>query len=101
MVADLNIPVQIVIAETVREVDGLAMSSRNAYLDGHERARAPVLYRALSAGRDIIERSCSTSLSDSPSSSFSQPRDAIPREEVEDVEVHVCIITVVRYCAPR
>jgi len=51
MVADLAFPHQIVACPTVREPDGLAMSSRNAYLSPEERRSAPVLYRALLAGR--------------------------------------------------
>jgi pantoate--beta-alanine ligase len=47
MVRDLNIPVQIVSCPIVREEDGLAMSSRNAYLDSPQRKSALVLYRAL------------------------------------------------------
>lgn len=47
MTADLNIPVHIEGAPTIREVDGLAMSSRNAYLTAEERAIAPVLYKTL------------------------------------------------------
>jgi len=47
MVRDLNIPVQIVTCPTLREPDGLAMSSRNAYLDPQQRKSAPVLYRSL------------------------------------------------------
>jgi len=47
MVRDLNIPVQIVTCPTLREPDGLAMSSRNAYLDLQQRKSAPVLYRSL------------------------------------------------------
>ena len=47
MVRDLNIPVKIIGAETVREPDGLAMSSRNRYLSQEERAQAPVLRKAL------------------------------------------------------
>ncbi|KNC99018.1 pantoate-beta-alanine ligase [Spizellomyces punctatus DAOM BR117] len=51
MVRDLFIPTEIVVGETVREPDGLAMSSRNRYLSPEERAIAPVLYKALSAGQ--------------------------------------------------
>jgi pantoate--beta-alanine ligase len=49
MVEDLNLPVRIVTAPTVREDDGLAMSSRNAYLNAQERAVAPRLYEFLKA----------------------------------------------------
>ena len=49
---DLDIPTEIVVVPTVREPDGLAMSSRNAYLTPEERAAAPVVFRALSAARD-------------------------------------------------
>jgi pantoate--beta-alanine ligase len=51
MIRDLNVPVRLTVCPTVREPDGLAMSSRNAYLDAEERARAAGLYRALEAGR--------------------------------------------------
>jgi pantoate--beta-alanine ligase len=51
MVDDLAFPNQIVACPTVREPDGLAVSSRNAYLSAPERQRATVLYRALQAGR--------------------------------------------------
>lgn len=54
LVRDLNIPTEIVPCETVREPDGLAMSSRNVYLKPDERQAATVLYRALCAGRDAI-----------------------------------------------
>jgi pantoate--beta-alanine ligase len=47
MVRDLNIPVKLVFAPTVRESDGLALSSRNAYLTPTERQQAPALYAAL------------------------------------------------------
>jgi pantoate--beta-alanine ligase len=47
MVADLNVPVTIVGVPTVREADGLALSSRNKYLNAEERRAAPALYRAL------------------------------------------------------
>lgn len=54
MVSDLDLPVRLVFGETLREQDGLAMSSRNAYLSDDERAKAPVLYRALRAGENAI-----------------------------------------------
>jgi pantoate--beta-alanine ligase len=50
MVRDLDVPVRLVFGETVREADGLAMSSRNSYLSPEQRALAPVLQRALRAG---------------------------------------------------
>ncbi len=55
MVRDLSIPVEVVGCPTVREPDGLAMSSRNAYLSPAERAAAPVVHAALQAGRAAIE----------------------------------------------
>jgi pantoate--beta-alanine ligase len=55
MVGDLDLPIGIVGVPTVRESDGLAMSSRNGYLSADERARAPVVYRALgAAAQDLI-----------------------------------------------
>ncbi|MCX7668966.1 MAG: pantoate--beta-alanine ligase, partial [Anaerolineae bacterium] len=52
MVRDLNFPLEVIVCPTVREADGLAMSSRNTYLTAEQRAAAPVLYRALCAARD-------------------------------------------------
>lgn len=54
MVADLNLPVRVVGCPTVREPDGLAMSSRNAYLTPEERPRALALSRALAAARESV-----------------------------------------------
>ena len=54
MVQQLDLPIQIIAGETVREPDGLALSSRNGYLSSAERAEAPRLYRLLTevaAGR--------------------------------------------------
>jgi len=47
-------PVEIVACPTIRQIDGLALSSRNAYLTEEQRADAPVLYRALNAGAELI-----------------------------------------------
>jgi len=55
MVRDLNFPVEIVPCPTVREADGLAMSSRNALLTAEQRRQAPVLYNALAEARKLIE----------------------------------------------
>ena len=55
MVTDLNFPVQVVPCPTVRESDGLAMSSRNVYLTPEQRAQATVLYRALQSVERWLE----------------------------------------------
>jgi pantoate--beta-alanine ligase len=56
MVTDLNMHVEIVPVATVREKDGLAMSSRNAYLNDEERQAALVLYKALSIAEELYMR---------------------------------------------
>jgi pantoate--beta-alanine ligase len=56
MVQDLNMPIDIIICPTQREADGLALSSRNTYLDAQHRRAAPVLYRALTAAKDAFDR---------------------------------------------
>jgi len=55
MTLDLNYPIEIVVCPTVREADGLAMSSRNKYLEGEDRRAAAVLFRALSAAKAAYE----------------------------------------------
>lgn len=56
IVADLSIPVHIVACPTVRERDGLALSSRNSYLTDDERRRVPAIYAALQHGAEAIRR---------------------------------------------
>lgn len=55
MAADLNFPLEVVVCPTLREADGLAMSSRNKYLNEAERKAATVLFRALSAAKNLYE----------------------------------------------
>jgi pantoate--beta-alanine ligase len=57
MARDLNFPVRIVVARTHREPDGLAMSSRNKYLEGDLRRQATVLWRAIAQARKIVRAS--------------------------------------------
>jgi pantoate--beta-alanine ligase len=77
MIADLSLPVELIACPTVRETDGLALSSRNAYLTEEERAAAPHLYYALLAGKraveddgiddpDLVEKQMAESLSRQP-----------------------------------
>ena len=56
MIADLNMNLEVVTVPTVRESDGLAMSSRNVYLNPEERAAAIVLYKALTTAQQHFER---------------------------------------------
>jgi len=66
MVSDLNVPVRIEVVPTVREADGLAMSSRNIYLNAEERKKAVALYQSLKLAQSMIhsgERNCANILS--------------------------------------
>ena len=55
MTRDLNFPLEVIVCPTVREADGLAMSSRNKYLEGEERKAATILFRALGAAKFAYE----------------------------------------------
>jgi pantoate--beta-alanine ligase len=87
MVADLNIPVEIVACPTVREQDGIALSSRNVYLNEQERRAATVLHRSLS---QIDEW-----LIDQPHLTFSQlstaVRNAIAEEPLARIDYVECL----------
>ncbi|MGC8893240.1 MAG: pantoate--beta-alanine ligase [candidate division WOR-3 bacterium] len=56
MTRDLDFGIEIIPGPTIREPDGLAMSSRNRYLSPEERADAPVIYRALLVAKDLVEQ---------------------------------------------
>jgi len=56
MVRDLNFSTELVVCPIIREADGLAMSSRNVYLDPEQRKAATVLFRSLSAAKDAYEQ---------------------------------------------
>ena len=56
MVQDLNLNIEIVTCPIVREEDGLAMSSRNAYLSAEERKSATILYKSLLEAKEMIEK---------------------------------------------
>jgi len=55
IVDDLDMDINVQIMDTVRESDGLAMSSRNAYLSADERERAPIIYKALFAAQEVFD----------------------------------------------
>jgi pantoate--beta-alanine ligase len=57
MVADLNFPIKVIVAATLRETDGLAMSSRNKYLKGNLRMQAVVLWRAIQQAQAKVKKS--------------------------------------------
>ncbi len=61
MTKDLNFPIQIVVAPTLREVDGLAMSSRNKYLEGDLRTQAVVLWRCIQKAQAAVRKAKSVS----------------------------------------
>ncbi|MDD5006013.1 MAG: pantoate--beta-alanine ligase [Candidatus Omnitrophica bacterium] len=61
MVKDLNIPADIKVMPTVREKDGLAMSSRNSYLSRQERGDAAVLYRSLILAKNMVKKGATDS----------------------------------------
>ncbi len=56
MVRDLNFPIEVIVTPTVREIDGLAMSSRNKYLDAEERKNALSIHRGLGVAEEAYDR---------------------------------------------
>lgn len=81
MVADLNLPLQIEICPTIREPDGLAISSRNQYLTEKERADAVLIYRSLEKCRELIESGVNN-----PQTIIDQMRTLLQRSALIEIE---------------
>ena len=84
MVSDLSVPVEVVGCPTVREQDGLAMSSRNSRLAPQERRAATVVHRALQAGRDAVIAGSSL---DEVTSTMAHTVEAEPRASLDYARV--------------
>jgi pantoate--beta-alanine ligase len=85
MASDLNLDAEIVVCPLVREADGLAMSSRNVYLDADDRRAATVLYRALQAAQQELQNGTRDALS--LQSAMRRILDAEPRARVDYAEI--------------
>ena len=110
MVRDLNFPVRVEIVPTVREADGLAMSSRNAYLSAEQRSAAPSLYRALQAMHASLEAGASkaeaaqrarAALDSGAVADYFDLVDAETFEPVETAERSAFVIAAVRFGTTR
>jgi pantoate--beta-alanine ligase len=113
MVEDLNVPVEIVVCPTVREPDGLALSSRNRYLDTGQRAQATVLHRALSEVRaqfaagqrdsSVLLRSIHEMVAATPAASLDQAAivDADSLQPVAHIDRPVLVTLAVRFGGAR
>jgi pantoate--beta-alanine ligase len=107
MVQDLNLPVEVVGVPTVREPDGLALSSRNRHLNAEERAVAPLLYQALRAAEhriaagdtdaEVVKRAALAVLSDDPRLrvEYLEVADALDMQPVTSVAGSVCVAAAV------
>ena len=101
MVRDLNLDTEIVVCPIVREADGLAMSSRNAYLQGEDRKAATVLYRALTAAEREIAAGVRDSLELQRAMTkvlTGEPRARVDYAEIVDAETFEPVVRVTRRC---
>ncbi|MFN9853572.1 MAG: pantoate--beta-alanine ligase, partial [Planctomycetota bacterium] len=88
MVRDLAVPIRIEACETIRERDGLAMSSRNRYLSQSERERALGLSRALHRARELLDAGC-TKISELEEAM----REVLLRSPVDSIDYAVVVDT--------
>jgi pantoate--beta-alanine ligase len=101
MVRDLDLNVELVICPTVREADGLAMSSRNSYLSPEERRAAAVLFRALRAARTELSAGAKGTLELQRTMRKvleSEPRATVDYAEIVDAETFEPLVQVARDC---
>ena len=101
MAGDLNLDTEIVVCPIVREPDGLALSSRNAYLKPDERKAATVLHRALIAGRDELAAGGHDSLSLQTTLRKvlqAEPLAAVDYAEIVDADTFEPVTRVARPC---
>ncbi len=101
MVHDLNLDTEIVVCPIVREADGLAMSSRNAYLKGEDRTAATVLNRALRAAEREIAAGVRDSLELQRAMGkvlAGEPRARVDYAEIVDAETFEPVVRVARRC---
>ena len=99
MVRDLNMDTEIVVCPIVREADGLAMSSRNAYLQGEDRKAATVLYRALRSAESKIAAGVRDSLELQGVMTkvlTGEPRARVDYAEIVDAETFEPVVRVTR-----
>ncbi|MGD0355642.1 MAG: pantoate--beta-alanine ligase [Dehalococcoidia bacterium] len=113
MVADLNMNLEVIVAPTIREKDGLAMSSRNVYLTPEERKSAPVLYKALQLARDmhakgesdaiLIKNAMTKLISSVPAAriDYISIADIGTLQEVNDIRGRVLVSLAVKLGKPR
>lgn len=113
MVADLNMNLEVIVCPTMREKDGLAMSSRNTYLTGSERLSAPVLYGSLCLARDmfaggerdaaVIRKAMVALISQVPEAKidYVSIADMQTLDEIDSIECKALVSLAVRLGKPR
>lgn len=99
MARDLDLDAEIVVCPIVREPDGLAMSSRNVYLNAEDRQAATVLYRALQGGKEEIEAGTRDALHLQEAMRkllYAEPRARVDYAEIVDAETFEPVVRITR-----